>query len=340
MEAAVAAANRGGPTVHVPVEVDTASAIAEAQSALPTADLNAHTRVDLDVNADPAQLAALRALGDLSDRNVQVRVGLNTSTAEQARLKGIAPALRSISRLSDRHITVRIVLQADEVRLMRIASVLGDIRVRNVRMDVDTDRGVLDRLNSMGSLLGGPGKHVGITAAVGADLSAARGSAGAAVGAVGGPAVGLRRSGLRPKEAAAQAKAVQAAQDGARSALSGVTSAQKVARAASKDLADANQDLEQAYCDARGKPRTSNSRCAVRRSIRRKCSDPLPATAGPICDRAPDTSGNSRIRRRYVSLTAPKSFARTRFTEIADSGISSLEFARSAPLASRVSAGR
>ncbi|WP_280248804.1 phage tail protein [Nocardia abscessus] len=138
------------------------------------------------------------------------------------------------------------------------------------RVTVDVDRSSVDRLRvSLGDL---PKAAVG-AAAVGAGLAAIGGAAGAAAGAVGGLAVGLAALGpavgavigtatvalqgvgdafkalsalsdAGPKEAAAQAKAVQAAMDG-------LTSAKKAQRAASKDLAAANQDLEQAYEDAR-----------------------------------------------------------------------------------------
>ncbi|MDE1675126.1 hypothetical protein [Nocardia gipuzkoensis] len=214
----------------------------------------------------------------MSDKNVRIKVNLDMSDAELQRLQAIAPALRSVSRLADRNVTIRVDLQADDARLARLAVLLREIRSRSVRVNVDSDDA--DRATeSFGRLNTGLLSTSGLAAGVGAAVAAIGGAAGAAAGAVGGLAVGLAALGPAagaiigtsvvavqglgdafkaaaaaaengPKEAAAQAKAVQAAQDGVRSSLNGLTSAQKSQRAASKDLADANQDLEQAYEDA------------------------------------------------------------------------------------------
>lgn len=238
-------------------------------------------RLNVDTDFDAGLLAAEINTRVRDGGFSRVRIPVEPDFTEFPRQ--VNRALRSMQSLFGWSLAIPVDIDAAgalaQFRALR-AALEAEARPIDQRVNVDVDRGILSRAGDLTSSLDDLGKVVGYTTAISAGIAAIGGAAGAAVGAVGGLAVGLAALGPAagailgtavvavqglgdafkaaaaeaengPKEAAAQAKAVQAAQDGVRSALDGVTSAQKSARSASKDLAAANQDLEQAYKDAR-----------------------------------------------------------------------------------------
>lgn len=261
--------------LKVKVDIDTAGAITQAQTALNRANLRVEVKLDLKIS--PAQLAQLRAIQSLANRSISVRVDSNITPEMIAQFRSTATAIRrlenravrvdvltnlssdqvrelrstaaAIRRLSDRNVTVRIDLQVDEAQLHRVALLLRELRDRNVRLRVDSDNieradersGRLSR--TLGSLAGAA---AGI-AAVSAAMAALVGAAGSAAGAVGGLVIGLAAVG--PAAAAIGATAVVGL-EGVGGALSALSDTSASAAADARSQADAVASAQDALASA------------------------------------------------------------------------------------------
>lgn len=264
-------------TVNIRFNVDLTSAqikqMRDAASAIRRLESKS-VRVEVAVALSAEELKRIRdaasAIRRLESKNVTVRVDTNLTEAQAASLRNAASAIR---RLESKSIVIRVDIQVDEARLRALATVLRDLRDRNLRVSVNAEHSPVDRLaHSLGTLT----KFTGIGAAIAAGLGLIVGAAGAAAGAVGGLAVGLVALGPAlaaiggtavvgfqgigdafsalsdlsanaAAEAGAQSDAIASASDGVTAALDAQESAQQSLNNAQEAAADAAKAVGDAY---------------------------------------------------------------------------------------------
>ncbi|SNY83998.1 Phage-related protein [Nocardia amikacinitolerans] len=231
----------------------------------------------LDTAGFPASVQSrMREVMRHFDFELKVRM-----TPDFSRFPGeVIRGLREIRRLFDFSLPIPIDLDT-AAAMARAAALRQELeRLRgpwNADVDVDVNRGAVERLNSLGAA-GLSKTALGASAAT-AGIAAIGGAAGAALGAISALGVGI--AALGPAAAAAgataavglagvgdafkalssaadsagtdgqaQAKAVAAAQEQVATALESVESAQRNLADAQKDSRDAAADIAQAYKDA------------------------------------------------------------------------------------------
>lgn len=118
--------------LHVPIEIDTATALAAARTALGNAKLKAEVKLDLQIT--PAQRAELREITSLSNKTVKfdVKLDLKITAAQRA-------AIQQIKDLSDKTVNVRfnVNLTADQIKQMRdAATAIRRLESKSVRVEV------------------------------------------------------------------------------------------------------------------------------------------------------------------------------------------------------------
>lgn len=123
--------------LHVPIEIDTATAIAAARTALGNAKLKAEVKLDLKIT--PAQRAAMQEIRNLSDKTVNVRFNVNLTAAQIKQLRDAASAIRRLESKSIR-LNFSSNLSADQVKQIRdAASAIRRLESKSVRVDLDTN---------------------------------------------------------------------------------------------------------------------------------------------------------------------------------------------------------
>lgn len=188
----------GDRTIKVKLDLDASpEQIAAIRALKNLSDKDVRIKVKLDMSAEEAARLkeigpALRSIRTLSDKNVRIRVNLDMSAEELARLQAIAPALRSLRGLSDKDVRIRIRIEVDEAQLMRVAALMRQIRSQTTNVRVNTNADDADRgISRLGASLSGLAKFAGVGAAIAAGIAAIGGAAAVALGAVGGLAAGL-----------------------------------------------------------------------------------------------------------------------------------------------------
>ncbi|MBF6584435.1 hypothetical protein IU414_06630 [Nocardia farcinica] len=253
--------------VEIPVTADTSRFTTQVRDAITNAQTYARANpIDIRANIDVSHVGS-----------VNVRVVPDTFTFAQQLMRD----LRDMENSGLFRFGVPVDLDSAQALAQFAAlrrALEGMATPIRQEVDVDVNRGALDRLKSLGSA-GGIGLAAGGLSAAAAGIAAIGGAAGAALGAVGALGVGLAALGpaalaagataavglqgigdafkaLSAAEDAAatdgqaQAKAVAAAQKQVETAIKGVASAEKDLRSAKKDAADAENDLTQARKDA------------------------------------------------------------------------------------------
>lgn len=204
--------------LKVKIQIDTTGALRDAQRALRSSDLKVTAKLDIDTaggilrarralngvsdlsikvkldisDANIAKLnglaPSLRALRTATDTDIKVKVKVEMSDADAAKLASIGPALRSLRGLSDKDIKIKIDLQVDEAALARVSAALRELRDRRVNVSVNSSsaRSADNDFKGLTGSIGKVGSALGTLTKGGAILAAIAGAAGAAAGAVGG----------------------------------------------------------------------------------------------------------------------------------------------------------
>lgn len=121
--------------LHVPIEIDTAAAIAAARTALGNAKLK--TEVKLDLKITPAQRAAIQEIKNLSDKTVNVRFNINLTSEQIKQMRDAANAIRRLESKSVR-VEIALTLSAEELKRIRdAASAIRRLESKNVQVRVD-----------------------------------------------------------------------------------------------------------------------------------------------------------------------------------------------------------
>lgn len=118
--------------LHVPIEIDTAAAIAAARTALGKANLKIDVKLDLEIT--PAQKAEIRELKSLSNKTVKfnVKLDLKITAAQRA-------AIQEIKNLSDKTVNARfnVDLTAEQIKQMREAgNAIRRLESKDIRVNL------------------------------------------------------------------------------------------------------------------------------------------------------------------------------------------------------------
>lgn len=219
-------------------------------------------RIDLDFAVTPQQVAAMRAITRLQDRDVRARVRIDVDQDQADRLARLGPSIRALNRLASKDVRIKIDLDVDEARLIRVAEAMRDIRSRTVSLNVRQNERVsgssagTSRLTSGLGSLGSAGAGAGAAAA---KIALITGAAGLAAGAVGTLVAGIGALGVVGAAAGATAAvglsgikdaftALSAADD---DAVTGAAQTQRAVQAAARGVEQAEKGVTRAKRDAK-----------------------------------------------------------------------------------------